>query len=432
MKHLILSLPLFLAGTHSFAQQSIYYNELSFNNVAATINNNGTFFNQYGTQGPGYEVPKNSDKHAIYFMNFMTMSIDPNGGAKGALSDYESSDFSPGPIATDYEDTNYVNRFSQSLWEIDQATINDHIAHWNDLGYVVPVEIATWPANGTTANGESHILAPFTDLDGDLLYEPELGEYPTIRGDNAILCILNDQAAVHPSGSLPIGLELHILFYQYASADPAINNTTFIHSRWYNRGTQTLADFSPGSTIDFDLGNPYDDYFGTAPASNLAYVYNADLNDENFSVRPSGYGLYPPAVGIVALNTGLTSHVPITSNNPNTTSVVEYYNLLSGNNHMGAPFYDNNNQETVFLYNQEGMGGWNQLTEGLQAGDVRTIAGYGTGVLDNTLPPLTSFCLDVAVVYATNPGNDPFGSVMELIAVTDSVQAFYDTQDYSV
>jgi len=430
MKHLLLGLPLLFASTHSVAQQSIYYNELSFNNVAAAINNNGTFFNEYSNQTSGYEIPKNSGKNAIYFMNFMTMGLDANGNAKGALSTYESSDFFAGPIANDYGNSNYVSRFSQSLWEIDQVTINDHIAHWNDFGYVVPSTIAAWPGNGSTANGESMILAPFEDLDGDLLYEPAQGEYPIIRGDRAILSILNDRAGVHPSGSEPIGLELHLLFYQYASADQTINNTTFIHSRWYNRSSQPLTNFSPGSTIDFDLGNPFDDYFGTAPQSNLAYVYNGDLNDENYSGH-SGYGEYPPAAGVVALNTGLTSHVPITSNNPNSTSAAAYYNMLSGKDHTGMPFYDNSGQETTFLYNEEGINGWNQYTEGLPSEDVRTIAGYGTGTFSNTLNPNTSFCLDLAIVFAPNTANDLFGSVTNLIAVADSVQTFYNAQNYA-
>ncbi len=430
MKHLLLGLPLFLASTHSIAQQSISYNELSFNNVAAAINNNGTFFNEYGNQSSGYEIPKNSGKNAIYFMNLVAMGLDVNGNLRGALSNYESSDFFAGPVANDYDNSSYVSRFSQSLWVIDQVTINDHIAHWNDLGYVVPSSIAAWPGNGNTANGESMILAPFEDLDGDLLYEPALGEYPIIRGDRAILSILNDQANVHPSGSEPIGLELHLLFYQYASDDQTINNTTFIHARCYNRSSQLITNFSVGSTIDFDLGNPFDDYFGTAPASNLAYVYNGDMNDENFNGN-SGYGEYPPAVGVVALNTGLTSYVPITSNNPNTTSAAAYYNMLLGKDYTGMPFYDNNGQQTTFLYNEAGINGWNQYTEGLPSGDVRTIAGYGTGMPNNTLHPNTSFCLDLAIVYAPNTTNELFGGVTNLIAVADSVQTFYNAQNYA-
>ncbi|ASS48012.1 MAG: hypothetical protein A3D31_01025 [Candidatus Fluviicola riflensis] len=432
MKRILLILPLLFAGLHSFSQQTVFFDNISFNNASAVVNNNGTFFNDYGDQTSGYEIPKNSGKNAIYFMNLMGGGTDVNNQLKAALSDYASSDFFPGPYATDvqnYQTPAYVSRFSESLWAIEQTTINDHIAHWNDSGYVIPTAISNWPANGNTANGESQILAPFSDLDGDHLYEPETGEYPIIRGDKAILCILNDHADVHSSGAETIGLELHILFYQYTSADPAIDNTTFIHSRWYNRGTQTLYNFKPGSTVDFDLGNPQDDYYGTAPQSNLAYVYNGDMNDEPFAGQ-IGYGEYPPAVGIVALNTGLASHVPLTGGQ-NSLTPSQYYHLLSGKDNFGTPFYDENNQITTYMYNEEGVNGWNQYTEGLPSGDVRSVVGFNTGLNDGIFRPNTSFCLDLAVVYANNSTNDLFGSVTHLISVADSVQTFYNTQGYA-
>lgn len=432
MKRLLLNSSLFLSVSCAFSQQTISFNDISINNVSAIINNNGTFFNDYGNQTSGYEVPKNSGKNAIYFMNLMGAGLDPNGQLNAALSDYVSTDFFPGPYVQDvqnYQTPAYVSRFSESLWVIEKTAIDDHIAHWNDAGYVVPTAISNWPGNGDVANGESLILAPFQDLDGDNLYEPAEGEYPIIRGDKAILSILNDHAGTHPSSAQAIGMELHILFYQYNSADPAINNTTFIHSRWYNRGTLTLSDFKVGSSIDFDLGNPQDDYYGTAPAHNLAYAYNGDLNDESNGGQ-TGYGINPPAIGIVALNTGLASHVPLTGG-PNSLTPNQYYNLLSGKDNFGGNFYDPANQITTYMYNEEGVNGWNQYTEGIPANDVRNIAGFNTGIADETFRPFTSFCLDLAVVYAENTTNDLFGGVTHLITVADSVQAFYDAQGYA-
>lgn len=429
MKRSILILPSLVAGICSFAQVST---DISFNNTSAAINNNGTFFHQSISNNSGYEIPQNSGNNAIYFMNLMGAGTDVNGQIKAALSDYASSDFFPGPYTgtfQNYQTPDYVSRFSESLWTIEKSTIDDHIAHWNDAGYVVPTAISEWPCNGNTANGESQILAQFEDLDGDNIYEPEVGEYPIIRGDKAVLSIVNDHADIHPSGADVIGLELHIMFYQYNSNDPVINNTTFIHSRWYNRGTQTLYNFKPGSSIDFDLGNPQDDYYGTAPAHNLAYAYNGDLNDESNGGQP-GYGINPPAIGILALNTGLASHVPLTGG-PNSLTPPQYYNLLSGRDNFGAHFYDDNNQITTYMYNEEGVNGWNQYTEGIPASDVRNIAGFNTGIADETFRPFSSFCLDLAVVYAENTTNDLFGGVTHLITVADSVQAFYDAQGYA-
>ena len=44
--------------------------------------------------------------------------------------------------------------------------------------YVTPHGILEWPAHGDVDLGLDYQLAPFADLNGNMIYEPELGEYP--------------------------------------------------------------------------------------------------------------------------------------------------------------------------------------------------------------------------------------------------------------
>lgn len=422
MKHIITFIAVGFATISAKAQQIIYFNSISQNSTSAIIGNNGTFFHDYTNQAGGYDVPKDSSISAIYFMNIMAKGTDINGQLKAALSDYTDSDFQPGPVADNYSDSLYQTKFGLSLWVITKAQVDAHIANWNTQGYTPAYEIANWPGNGNTQNGEAAILAPFFDQNYDGVYAPLEGDYPLIRGDKAVFVILNDNK-LHPSGADPIKTEVHLLFYQYNSEDPNIEFTTFINTTFYNRGTQTLYNFQCGSFVDFDLGDFSDDYIGTAPTSNLAFVYNGDLVDGPFSGNP-GYGTPPPAVGIVTLNKPLYSHVAIGSSSLPSTPA-GYANLMQGLNSDGTPVTDQNGAQTRYCYNDNSPGGWNEAGISNPPGDRRSSISFdGT-----TFAPETILCYDMAIVYAPG-GTQIMDAVDSLIITADAVQDFYDQQSY--
>ncbi len=231
MKRILFGLSLSLSTT-LFAQQTIFSYTIDQNDVRALVSNNGTFFHNYANQQAGYAVPKNSAVNAIYFMNIAMSGRDVNNQLKAALSTYDSSDFQPGPIAVNYTDSAYISQFSNSIWTMSRQEIDEHIAMWNQPGYTPSTLIQNWPGNGDLANGVAHQLAPFHDGNSDGFYNPELGDYPIIRGDYAIYCIVNDDK-VHLSGVERIGAEMHLMVYQYDDADQAINTTTFVNARIY-------------------------------------------------------------------------------------------------------------------------------------------------------------------------------------------------------
>ena len=428
MKAIITSLLILGSGVALFGQGSLTVTS-SNDNVKFSVSNNGMFFSNPTING-GYFVPKDSLVSAIYSMAFMATGTDVNGNLKGAVSQFMYSDFSPGPYlpnAVNYNAQSYLDKYQSSIWMINKAQIEEHKAHWMDPGYVVPPFITSWPGNGNTGNGESPLLAPFRDLDGDHIYEPESGDYPLIRGDRAVYTIINDGKGAHPSGLDQAGIEVHMMFYQYNdSIDAALTNTVFFQTTVFNRGTNFMNDFHVGHLADFDLGNPYDDYIGTEPGRNLIYVYNGDLNDENFSGKP-GYGAYPPAAGILTLDGNLSSNIQITdAAGFNTPS--KYHNVLNGLLPDGSPLLDWNNQPTTYVYNDiDPTIGWNEFT-GIPnpPGDRRTVAAHDGVVFG----PGKVLCYNNAAIFARSYEGNLTSSVDSLFHVANHIQHFYNEQNF--
>lgn len=423
MKKIFVSLSLLFAVS---ALAQITSTSLSYNSAAALINNNGTFFYNPENGDPGYTIPAGNTSSAIRFMNITMGGINANGWGIVATANETQSDFRPGPIATNFQDVTYQSRFAQSLWHVNRQTINNHQLHWSDPGYIVPMEISNWPGNGNTSNGEAAMLAPFYDADHDQLYEPEAGDYPEIRGDDAIYLIINDKKP-HTTvigNNTSFNVEIHVMFYQYASEDLILANTTFIHSSYIHRGNVLIGNLNIGSYVDFNLGNPNDDFVGCDSLRNLVYCYNGDHVDED-TPDNTGYGNNPPAIGIQLLNESLVTHNPEATTFP--THMTGLYNFLKGYTEDGQFHYDPNGQQTTLLYNNIAENGWNEIDEGNTPGDRKSIL----SAFYDAYYPGDVICLDMAVIFA-NPGDTSLReSVNNLLLVADQIQNFYHQQTYA-
>lgn len=399
-----------------------YTESTSNSQVKYYVSNNGTMFNNPVGPVGGYLVPKDSMINAIFSMLPMVAGEDINGQLKGAMANTENSDFFRGPIATNYQTSEYLTRFGQSIWFMTRGEVDNHIDHYQDQAYTLSPAIENWPGNGNTSNGEATVLAPFFDVNQDQIYSPMEGDYPLIRGDKALYVIVNDGANVHSSGLDPIQMEMHLMLYQFEdAADPLLANTTFVLTTLHNRGTQTLYNFKFGHLVDFDLGDPFDDYIGTEVDKQLAYVYNADLNDGDFSGHP-GYGEYPPAVGVVALDGNMASNIQHLNAY---SSGSQMYNSLQGLRNDGSPFLDNNGDPTTYLFTETGTG-WNESTAMNIPDERRSVIGYDAF----TLMPFTSYCFNNAVVYARSSAGSIFSSADSLGLVAVHVQDFFDDHNW--
>lgn len=288
-----------------FESQAQLFDSISIGNINARIWNNGLFF--WDTiNKPKFEYPKGSGKHVNFATSIWMSGIDVAGQLRITAQDYNQNgrDFWSGPMLIG--NGNYSAIYDQKynrVWKVSKSEIDNHIANYQNTGYITPQHILDWPGNGDVLNGEPAQIAPYFDANNDQLYTPNLGDYPLIKGDEAIYCILNDYRGLHTaSGGLYTGVEIHILFYAFdAINSPELNNTLFASILLKCRGPQ-LQDFYFGIFEDPDLGSYIDDYVGCDTLNNLFYWYNSDNIDGD-------YGVAPPAAGLKYLNPAMSNFI---------------------------------------------------------------------------------------------------------------------------
>mmetsp|Transcript_29590 Transcript_29590/g.39349 ORF Transcript_29590/g.39349 Transcript_29590/m.39349 type:complete len:532 (+) Transcript_29590:115-1710(+) len=437
MKKEYLSAIFALFSLASFGQSTA---QVDANNVNATIQDDGFFFNNSQTASSGYEVPAGSGIHAIYTGSFWFAGKDVNGQLLLAAQQFESNgaDYTAGPTtryADQYQDAALsTSYFGQTIWEVTKAEIDDHIANFSSSTYTMPNDIANWPAHGDTTLGSSSgmlpFIAPFVDVNGNGTYDPANGDYPCIKGDLAVYTIMNDAGLHFGSSGQPINMELHFMFYQYTSI-PELENTTFIDVEVVNMGTQTLFDTRASFFLDPDLGNYNDDYIGTDTTRNMVYVYNAD--DFDFpNMGQQGYGSAPPAVGMKVLSHELSASISYT--NAGVAPMIppsqpaEYYFAMNGDYADNSSQLDGNGNPTDFAYagDPNVLQSWSEYQQSTVPGDRRFVASLDAGVFG---PDFSQGASDrrsysYAVIYAR--GTDHLNSVAELQSAADFVQNHYD------
>ena len=414
---------------------------LDFNNVSARVTDGGTLFQDEAIGAAAYEIPKGSGISAIYNSAFWFAGNDASGTLRMSATTFASSaDMFPGPISSTgmYTDAAYIAKYSPAIWSVTQAEIDNHIAMWWQGGYVMPASIVDWPGNGDVALGVAAQLAPYVDINNNNLYEPALGEYPYIRGDKATYIISNDMAGVHTnSGGEQMGIENHVMLYQYATND-YLNDVTFVNAHVFNRGPHSYADFKCTFNNDLDLGNYTDDFVGCDSIRNMVYAYNGDnLDEDNVTL---GYGADVPTIGIITLNDQLdgsgyfTNTLPYPYNDPNdVTSYWNYMNnswadgsewVVGGTGAAGSP--GATTAPTSYLLSGDpNVGGeWSELSSGNTPGDRRIFMNMGSV----SLPAQSDHCYEFAIVYSRETGNNNIQNVTSLKANADLAQAFYDSQ----
>ena len=424
MKNLILIGSVACSATIGFTQTDTYV--LEQNNVSAILSNNGVFFNDATSNLPGYEVPTGSGNHLIYAMSFWFGGTDINGQVKLAAQTYTGeSDFFPGALTNDGPAIASIPPQNAGIYPVLKSEIDYHIAHFNDVGYVVPASIANWPAHGDYTLSIAYLLAPFEDVNGDGMYNPANGDYPKIKGDEAVYMILNDKADIHGSTGDPIGLEIHYLFYQFNTADYR-NDVTFLNMRVINRGTQTLYNFHSGCFVDPAVGNGSDDYAGYSAVGNVMYAYNSDNNDAD-------YGANPPALGITLLSQQASGFNTFTVSGPTTlpTSSTHYLDNMQGMWSDGSHFTQGGNGyggtvETNFLYSGNPNDGatWSELSAGNIPGERSMLLSADHDVLK----PFQQICFDYAIIY--NKDGNNLQNVQNVIDDALAINTWYAGEDF--
>jgi hypothetical protein len=279
-----------------------FYDSLNINNVNARFNCFGNhFWDLPGGTGAKYFVPNGSTKTSIFSNSFWIGGLDENDNIHLAGERYRQigEDYWHGPVSNIYDSIYDAKWFK--IWKLTKQEINYHKAHWWESGYAPIENILTWPGNGNESAGQLAQLAPYYDKNNDGIYEPMDGDYPVIKGDQALFFIFNDARDYHSeTGGLPLGIEIHAMAYAFDTPDDsALWNTTFLHYDIINRSDTTYHDTYMGVFTDINLGYAWDDYVQCDVQRGFYFVYNGLEIDG--SGEPEAYGAHPPAQGVLFL-----------------------------------------------------------------------------------------------------------------------------------
>jgi len=288
----------------------------NINNIKCRIMDEGDMWWNPGTNNPFYLAPANGVTNAQFAASLWIGGYDAGNQLKEAAMTYRQNgeDFWAGPIDTCTHGISISEcQYWDKLFYCTEAEVATYHANFPNGGPNPPTDITNWPGSGHVGC-ESANLAPYIDVNGDGVYDPQYGDYPAfdltgngdcqneLYGDACLWWVINDVGNIHTeTGSVPIGLEIRCQCFGFQTND-AINNMTFYHYQIINRSDFTLYRTYFGFWDDFDLGNGADNFTGCDVGRNMGYGYSASAFDPNGSGNYAGEPGYlddPAAVGVV-------------------------------------------------------------------------------------------------------------------------------------
>lgn len=416
---------LFIASV--FGQQSA---TLNVNNVNTQIfNSMSPFFDETNLEST---LEIGIGNNPIFMTGLTLLGLDYNDSIFISSQGLKSTrnEYGFGPISNNYS----INSFEQydRVWKV---TSQELWAHQQGLG--TSSAILTWPAHGDVSNGEAFYLAPFIDVNHDGIYNPSDGDYPKIKGDEAVYYIMNDKNSDHTAfNNRAIGVEVHVMIYGFSSGIHVINNTLFVNYSIYNRSNIDFSEFYISPFLDADILCAHNDIHGGDSTRNTVFTFENSPDNTNsyWSCQDTNYS--SSGVAIKHLNRDLYSSFLFNSsqfyifdtNYPNIFDSERVYNIMNGKNVFGessTSFIDSS------LTNFITPNGISDLYY------VDTINSSGYDAKANSVVKLNSFssnsdyCFDLAYVYYQNDTLDNIENAIGLLYSTDTVQTFYDNVNLS-
>lgn len=266
---------------------------LDVNNISAYFRNDGEFYSDHATTGPGFEWPKGSGKYAIFSAGFWIgakyRDTDTTKSIRLATVGHFGSEYRPGMID---KITGLPDDYTKPAYKVYKVRPPLDNANTNP-------DYLNWPVT----HG-----APWIDMNNDDKWDPYVDK-PGLQFHNGstfpdmmLYYVYNDaNPAFHTwiwGGSKPLGVEIHKTVWAYN----VLPNVHFLRFQIYNKSSRPWDSAYVGLWSDPDLGDAFDDYVGCdigldsrGKKHDLGYTYNGDDNDD------MGYGTKPPAVGFKLL-----------------------------------------------------------------------------------------------------------------------------------
>jgi hypothetical protein len=408
------------------AQMWNSYSQIEVNNIRTAITANGQLSCcEIPVSEPMYEFPSGSGTHTVFMQSLLLAGKSGEAGNEtlhAVLPMYGYMEaWWRGPAGN--EGTYQLNQEAWNrVWYLSKDEIDFHIANWSQPDYEMPLSIVLWPAHGDVSLGQSQQIAPFFDANQNGLYEPELGEYPLIRGDYALYFIFNDQRKSWASQS-HFNTEVRGMLYGYHAPDnPALNNTLFLNYQLYNMSDIDYHGVYVGMNSNFDIGSPWDDYVGCDTSLHAYFIYNGrEIDEWDGPDTYPVYGEHPPAQAATFLNRPLSTFfnkwahpLPPSDYSTNEQAYFNMQAIWQDGTPMtyGGTGYPTEQGDTVramhlFPGDLNNPDAWHEIALNNPFGDRR---GLGSSYIGDFLAG-DMICFDVALVTARDMDGDHISSV---------------------
>jgi hypothetical protein len=359
----------------------------------------GLFFDGFNSR---LNIPADSATSTIFVHSPWIGGLNETNALHIAATTYGNAqqDFRAGLASSPARDFNRV--WAVSREEIAQIRLD--FGEDGDLDTPPPFDLLTWPAKGNphfrqnldfslvTTHPDS-LPAPFIDVNGDGIYNVFDGDYPRLLGDRMLWWVRTDQTTHVESFGQPLGVDVLITLYGYdCPQNGAVSNALFVEYQFINRSGEEYHDTYLGFYTDFDLGCSDDDYTGSLPALNSAFVYNQDAVDGNpgsiCSAGVATFGEKVPVQALSLLNHTLDHSISWGGNSgaSDPSSPIQYYAYLQGlicqgqlPTIGGTGCNPGSTDFTHFLFpdNPADPQGWSMCSENLSLADRRMLNSHG-------------------------------------------------------
>jgi Secretion system C-terminal sorting domain len=301
-----------LFSLHAYAQAPFNtIDSVNINNINASVLVHGDMW--WNADPMTYKskcmFPNGSQKTINFAGSIWMSGYDAGNQLHVAAQTYrqDGNDYWPGPLNTVDTLTYATSHDWAKIWKVNRVDIlafqalSIHTLS-NTIG-----PILTWPAKGNTyAQGNAGValsittdMAPFVDLNGNGIYEPLLGEYPDIKGDQALWWVFSDNGPTHSqTHGKPLGVEVHAISYAF-NRGTLIDDVVYYEYKIVNKSSNNYHNFRIGQWDDGDLGYYLDDYIGFDSTWRMGIYYNGTNDDGGGAGHPiNSYGLNPPQMAI--------------------------------------------------------------------------------------------------------------------------------------
>jgi hypothetical protein len=309
-KPLLLTLVAVCCVQIAMAQMPFFTRDsVDINNITAGVMVHGDMFWDPALGEPTCSFPAHAATH-INFASALWMSgYDGGGQLHVAAQTYrqKGNDYWPGPLNASAMVTYATSTDWAKIWKVNRIDIQYFQSISTHTTTNTPSAILTWPAKGN-ANAQGNAgapltiatdMAPFVDLNHNGIYEPLLGDYPDVPGDQALWWVFSDNGPTHDeSAGRPLGVEVHAMAYAYKRGTP-IDNVIYYDYNVINRSANSYHNFRMGLFDDVDLGYAFDDFIGFDSTHRMGIDYNGSNDDGAAGGHPvNSYGANIPIVGV--------------------------------------------------------------------------------------------------------------------------------------